>query len=72
MFREFYGEFYRILDACADSAYQALFSVYEKEPGVETTTGLTRIVHMPKKFNSAVTDCYIEPLTKNESLVSLW
>ena len=35
MFKEFYGEFYRILDACADSAYQALFSAYEKEPGVE-------------------------------------
>ena len=37
MFKEFYGEFYRILDACADSAYQALFSAYEKEPGVEAT-----------------------------------
>ena len=38
MFKEFYGEFYRILDACADSAYQALFSAYEKEPGVEAKT----------------------------------
>ena len=37
VFKEFYEEFYRILDACADSAYQALFSAYEKEPGVEAT-----------------------------------
>ena len=35
MFREFFGDFYWILDTCADSAYQALFSAYEKERGVE-------------------------------------
>ena len=33
MFKEFYGD--RILNACADSVYQALFSAYEKEPGVK-------------------------------------
>ena len=29
-------------NACADSVYQALFSAYEKEPGVEASKGCAR------------------------------
>ena len=54
MFKEFYGEFYRILDACADSAYQALFSAYEKEPGVEAkfmSTCISVALYLFKAFS---------------------
>ena len=54
MFKEFYGEFYRILDACADSAYQALFSAYEKEPGVEA------MLHRDGKLSLPVNESIIQ------------